>query len=143
MQTTDWSHLPNAKHIDWVLSSIVTYPALWRESWLSVKGSQPDAVWSDAWCAAHGIVDDAGAIKILDEVIDQVRGITSNSQTMWAIKDVLLALIAYDDCAYMIESDIGELKLIAAFGDPRAILLLPACVVFNEIKLLTNASTVL
>jgi hypothetical protein len=45
------AHLHNVKYIDWVLSSIVTYPALWRESWLSVKGSQPDAVWSE--CTGH------------------------------------------------------------------------------------------
>jgi len=34
----------------------------------------------------------------------------------------------------MIESEVDEIKIFAKLGDPRAILLLPACIVFNETK---------
>ena len=51
-----------------------------------------------------------------------------------AVRDAIAALIAYDDCAYMLESEVGELKILAALGDPRAILLLPACIAFSSIK---------
>jgi hypothetical protein len=34
----------------------------------------------------------------------------------------------------MLDSDPGELAILAAFGDPRAVLLLSACKVFHSIK---------
>ena len=46
----------------------------------------------------------------------------------------IIALIAYDDCAYMLESDLGELRMLAKLGDLRAILLLSAREVFNMEK---------
>ena len=53
----------------------------------------------------------------------------------WAVaRDAILALVAYDDCAYMLDSDPGELAILAAFGDPRAGLLLPACKALQSIK---------
>ncbi len=48
--------------------------------------------------------------------------------------DAIAALIAWDDCAYMLDSNPGELAIIAALGDPRAILLLPACTIFSKEK---------
>jgi len=56
-------------------------------------------------------------------------------EAVWgAVGDAILALIAYDDCAYMIESEVDEIKILAKLGDQKAILLLPACIVFNEIR---------
>ena len=49
--------------------------------------------------------------------------------------DTLLALIAYDDCAYMLDSDPGELAILAKFGDRRAVLLLGACKVFSQLNI--------
>ena len=51
-----------------------------------------------------------------------------------SMNDTLLALIAYDDCAYMLDSDPGELAILAAFGDPRAVLILPACEILHSCK---------
>ena len=48
--------------------------------------------------------------------------------------DAIMALIAYDECAYMLDSDLGELGILVKFGDKRAILLLLACEVFNMEK---------
>jgi len=45
-----------------------------------------------------------------------------------------MVLIAYDDCAYMIESEVDEIKILAILGDQKAILLLPACIIFNETR---------
>jgi hypothetical protein len=52
----------------------------------------------------------------------------------WGARQAMLALVAYDDCAYMLDSDPGELAILAKFGDPRAILLLSACKVFHSLK---------
>jgi hypothetical protein len=56
------------------------------------------------------------------------------------IKRSVVALFAYDDCGYMIETEVDEIKMLAKLGDKRAILLLPACIVFNEIKTLTKSA---
>lgn len=49
----------------------------------------------------------------------------------WA-QGAIMALIADDNCAYMLDSDPEELAIIAKLGDPRAILLLPACIRFKR-----------
>ena len=46
----------------------------------------------------------------------------------------VLGLIMYDDCAHMLDSDPIEIAILAALGDPRAALLLPACKVFHSSK---------
>ena len=132
MTQTEWAHLPNAKHIDWVLASIKAHPEKWdaardmayvAASWYEARKAASDAAYDAAWTAA----------------IDAARSAARDAgwdAAWYAASDAILALIAYDDCAYMIESEIGELKIIAAFGDQRAILLLPACIVFNETKVL-------
>ena len=136
MTQTEWSHLPNAKHIDWVIASIKVNP----EKWLSARQTR-----GKVWDAALDAIDDAGRYETFDAartvVFDAVWNVAG---ALWAASDAaldtIIALIAYDDCGYMIESEIGELKIIAAFGDSRAILLLPACIVFNETKALTTDS---
>jgi hypothetical protein len=74
-----------------------------------VKKQGRNAIWDAAWWAAR-------------------------NTPQYAAMDAIVALIAYDDCAYMLESDPGELAILAAFGDPRATMLLPACKVFHSLK---------
>jgi hypothetical protein len=57
------------------------------------------------------------------------------SAAYYAARDAIVALIAYDDCAYMLDSDPGELEILAKFGNEKAILLLPACKAFAAIKI--------
>jgi hypothetical protein len=127
--TTAWAHLPNAKHIDWVLESLKTDPDKWFATGATWRGA-----WREAWLGVAGASNAAqGAVwnAALDAVLDAAQGLT-RSASRTASRGVILALITYDDCAYMIESDVGELKILAAFGDTKAILLLPACIVYNE-----------
>jgi len=135
MTQTEWAHLPNAKHIDWVIASLKAHPQKWNAAryeafdaawyagrtaaWDATRDAARDAARNAAWGAAWGAAWDAAW--------DAARG---------AAFDAIAALIAYDDCAYMIESEVGELKIIAKLGDPRAILLLPACIIYNETKVL-------
>ena len=140
---TSWSHLSNAKHIDWVIASLKVHPGKWAAARLSIRDAAVPAAYNaarvaaryNAWyvvyhaaCnAARGKAWEAARIAAFDAAWDAAYE---------AAADAIIALIAYDDCAYMIESEIGELKIIAAFGDQRALLLLPACIVFNETKVL-------
>ena len=121
MTQTAWAHLPNAKHIDWVIASVKAHPKKWVAAW----GVKRDAAWAAARDAAKGVKRDAAWYAAKEVAGDNVWN---------AADDAIIALIAYDDCAYMIESEVGELKIIAAFGDQRAMLLLPACIVFNKTK---------
>ena len=117
MTTTIWAHLPNAAHIDRVIASVQAHPEHWADSWDTTWS----AVRSSAWDAARDLLIKQGRYSVWVEV----RGVRD------ATWDAILALCAYDDCAYMLDSDPGELAILAAFGDPRAVLILPACKIFN------------
>ena len=119
MTTTAWAHLPNAVHIDRVIASAKANPEQWADSWDTTWS----AVRSSAWDAARDLLIKQGRYWVLLEV-PAVRDAT---------RCALLALFAYDDCAYMLDSDPGELAILAAFGDPRALLLLPACKAFHSL----------
>ena len=147
MTQTEWSHLPNAKHIDWVNASLKANPGNWTAAWDAVWDAAYDAVRDEAWY----VVCDEARTKAFDAARTAARTAayytardaarTAATEAAFdAATDAIVALIAYDDCAYMIDSEMDELKILAKLGDQRALLLLPACIVFNETKALTNAS---
>ena len=115
MTTTPWAHLPNAVHIDRVIANVSPH--------CRAVG------WDAAWWAARVLLIKQGRYPVWLES----RAVAWNA-AQDAVWDAVLALIAYDDCAYMLDSDPGELAILAKFGDPRAILLLPACKAFHSLK---------
>ena len=134
--TTQWAHLPNAAHIDRILVSLQENPDHWNEadvmrgnqwdkSWWTVRHEllkqQRYAAWDAAWRAAWNTPPTMAQLEVRAKVQDVVLG-------------AVIALVVYDDCAYMLDSDPGELAILAAFGDPRAILLLSACNTFHSLK---------
>ena len=137
MTQTEWAHLPNAKHIDWVIASVKEHPEKWDAVWVAAyyaaRGATFDAARDAAFDAARTAACDAGRNAAWgaawgaawDAAWDAARG---------AAFDAIAALIAYDDRAYMIESDVDEIKILAILGDQKARLLLPACIVYNETK---------
>jgi len=132
MTQTAWAHLPNSKHIDWVIASLKVHPKKWAAAWNAARNVAWYAASDAAWGAARDAARDAAYDAAFDAADDAAFD-AADDAACDAACDAILALIAYDDCAYMIESEIGELKIIAAFGDQRAILLLPACIVYNEL----------
>ena len=142
--TSAWAHLPNAAHIDRVIASVLSNPVQWTETWVMVHGFGRVPEYNAAWDAAHDILKEHGRYTEWTESWVMVHGFEREawSKAWYAARDAvrgaawgaILALIAYDDCAHMLDSDPGELAILAAFGDPRAILLLYACKVFHSIK---------
>ena len=131
MTQTAWSYLPNAKHINWVLASVKAHPEKWEAAYNAAYNAARIAAWNAARIAAWNAARIAARIAAYDAAFDAAR------EAAWvAADDAIVALAAYDDCAYMIESEVDELKIIAAFGDQKAALLLPACIVYNETKVL-------
>ena len=121
-----WDHLPNAKHIDWVLASVKQYPDIWdaahSETWgaarIAAQNAALDAALRAAWSAARHAAWDATWNAAID-----------------AAWDAFLALIAYDDCATLLDMPSEQLKTWALLTEqPTAILLLPAVIVRERIS---------
>ena len=138
---TAWAHLPNAVHIDRVIASVKAHRNQWAEAWSKVQDAGRTAEWWEVRVAACNMVKKQGRNAIWD------AGRTAEYNAAWlvawetALETALavawyavLALVAYDDCAYMLDSDPGELAILAAFGNTKAVLLLPACKVFHSSK---------
>ena len=130
MTTTKWAHLPNAVHIDRVLASAKANPGQWTQR------RRVCASWSVAW----DVLTNQGRLAVWDAVWGAERVEAWEASRYFAqyasryfAQYAILALVAYDDCAYMLDSDPTELAILAAFGDPRAVLLLPACKVFHSL----------
>ena len=160
--TTTWAHLPNAAHIDRVIASVKANPEQWL--WRHGVQLDRLAAWNAArqvvrvqsrnteWDAAQQAAREAGwsAQIAAREAARHTSWLAARSvllaqgrEAAWAVardaawnavRDAILALIAYDDCAYMLDSEPGELAIVAEFGNRNAILLLPACKAFHSIK---------
>lgn len=124
---TEWAHLPNARHIDWVLDSLKASPhewdatrdATWDATWVAAW----DAAWGAAWDAAWGATRDAAWVAAWVAVWGAARD---------AARGACAALIAWDDSADVLLMPVDAVRLLDKCGDPRAVLLLPAVVVRNK-----------
>jgi hypothetical protein len=136
---SEWKDLPNAKHIDRVLASVKTHPEVWGafrvvshelstifdsvrdKAWHAIRAKE----WSAAWNAVQNTV--------LDATREQSNFLLSHARvSAWF---VLTALVAYDDCEWMLGISSEKLRVWSELTqNPAAILLLPAVVVFEEIE---------
>ena len=104
MKTTKWAHLPNAKHIDWVIASVKANPDAWSAAWNAAYDAARHAVWDAASDVAYV-----------------------------AAKDSILALVTYDDCEKYLDMTPDELQVWAVLSnDPAAILLQPMVQVMQK-----------
>ena len=130
---SEWSHLPNAHHIDWVLKSVKENDQLWVAGRYRAFDA---AVWS-ARREAIQAARNAGRYDTLDATMGVARGRGSSKarDVMWS---PLLALVAYDDCDQYLKMGYEKLQVYAALSEkPQAILLLP--MVGIQEKLYQNA----
>ena len=127
--TTKWSHLPNAAHIDAVIASVKANPDEWYAA--------ADAAWGAAWDAARGVA--------LDAAYDAARGAAwdAAADAAWdaawdaaadAAWGAILALVAYDDCAHMLDSEPDDLRILSKLGSHAATLMIPASIAFKSIR---------
>lgn len=102
----------------------------------------------DAWHSFHQEVGTDVFSDAYDTVIRKVGLASAHVLIARLSKDILphtnvglncvTALLAYDDCGYMLDSHPGELEILAKFGDGRAILLLSACQVLHGIQVIID-----
>ena len=130
---SDWSHLPNAVHIDRVIQSIKSHPEVWSlpRGWDIAWSAAYDAARGAAWGAARGAAWEAAWDAAWDAAWIAARA---------AARGSILALIAYDDAAKYLDMPSDQLKMWAILSeDPAAVLLLPAAIVCEKISELETA----
>jgi hypothetical protein len=139
-----WDHLPNAHHIDWVIASVKQHTEIWDKSW--------HAAWSITESSTRFTAQIAARIAVQDPSRDSARvaaysmtfglgveGIAS-LEAYYSARDAILALIAYNDCAVLLDMSIEQLRMWATLTEqPAAVLLLPAVIAREQIAQLETA----
>ena len=152
--TKEWSHLPNAEHINWVLDTLKKNPDVWNAAtdaaWRAAWDVSRAAAWNDVWRAAR----DAASAVTLDAVVDAAL---DAKYAAWAEWDAVAALVAWDDSSKLLDMSVEEVTRIAWDDSSKlldmsveevkglvkesnhaAVLLLPAVIVKNKLKELEN-----
>jgi hypothetical protein len=140
----EWSHLPNAKHIDRIIESVKSHTKVWD----ATRDATRDAAFSASWKAAR--VWDAACYAAYNAAQDAAQGVAQGAAcsavsiaawdvtwnaAYYAARGSILALIAYDDAAKYLTMPSEQLKTWASLTEePAAILLLPAVIAFEKIR---------
>ncbi len=126
--TTTWEHLPNAVHIDRIKGSVIANPKQWADAYNSIPKTDTfyvmrNAAWELIWRKLM-------VTKLTWDIVWDPSCGTPWDPSWHAVA----ALASYDDCADMLDYDPDFLAIIAALGDERAIMLLPACIALSKEK---------
>ena len=127
MTPTAWADLPNAKHIDLLLADLEKNPDKWSAARSAAWDAASDAAWTAAWTAAWDAVWDAARGDAMSAASDAAW-----DAAMTAGCGALLALIAYDDCAYLLDEKPEHVQMLALLGNEKALLLYQACVALQK-----------
>ena len=112
-----WQHLPNASHIDWVIGSVKTHSREWADAHNAARDAARAEAWNAAWNAARDAALDADRSAAWNAALDAAR------DAAW---EVILALVAYDDCDQYLSMSYEQLLTYAILSErPQAVLLLP------------------
>ncbi len=128
---SEWSHLPNAKHIDWALESVKANPEKWKAAWDAARG----AAWGAAWTASSAAWKAAWGAARRDAARDAAMNAawTASSAGWNAAWSAISALVAWDHSVKYLKMTPDQLRVWYALSDdPACILLLPAVMVLQE-----------
>ena len=134
---TEWSHLPNAAHIDALLDNLALYTNEFNGTSQPAKATAKDMVLdaamimrrnaarSAAWTAIWHTASDSATEPARSVVWTAVYQARKASATAPAY-DAILAFVAYDHCACYLTMTPDELRVWSALSsNPACILLLP------------------
>lgn len=128
MTTTAWAHLPNVEQIDRVLAHLKAHPERWSTARSAAWDMVSDVAWSAARNVAWNTADDAARSAARDALVNTIWN------TSWpTIRDAVLALATYNDCAHYLDLPPGAVRVAASAGIPAAILLLPAVIAMESV----------
>ena len=146
-----WESLPNAKHIDAILADLQHRPLAWAKAWRQLVDSELEESEmgtsrraderASARQAAIAAAEASSRSDILVKAERAVRGaeiadelgIASNMAAQVVALDAVRAIIAWDDCAYMLDLPLDSMRPLAGYGRalPQAVLLLPAVIAMS------------
>lgn len=146
---SEWSHLPNAKHIDDLIRSVKDHFPEWQDhlpvhplrytafstTWNFLHITDPVS-WDDV--APLNSAYTAARAKLVKVVYDKPRRsrVGVDIAVLRPQLDAILALTFYNDCPKYLSMSADELQVwIALSENPAAILLLPVVTVYEKIKL--------
>jgi len=153
--TTAWADLPNAKYIDMIMYSLKKDNAARDAAYNAARDAVSDAAWVAAMDAAYNEAKGAAYKAARDAARDAAWGAAwdaawgSAYNAAWgaawgaawdAVRDAVRALIAWDDCGYLLDEKPEDVKKLALLGNQAAVLLYPACIALNKSKELENSS---
>ena len=127
MTKTDWRALPNAAHIDRILAHVKANP----DKWIAASNSAWDAASDAAWNAACDAAWEAARHAACDAAWEAARHAATGAACDAAISAILV-LIAWDDCAYLLDQKPAHVKIMALLGHQAAILIEPAVIAMYE-----------
>ena len=122
----EWSHLPNAGHIDRILAHLKANPEKWSAAGDAAYYAAGIAAYSAAGAAAWDAAGDAAGVAW-----DAAWGAAGGAAWYAAYNAAgyaILALIAYDECAYLLNMKPDQVRVLAHLGARGAWLLLPAVI---------------
>jgi len=158
---SEWSHLPNAQHIDRVIASLKKHKDIWSASWRASHDAVHDAAWSAIRSATRDAAEGADRLDVWYATQDAVYGTISTPELVLgraaararlrrqlqrrrlasgsAARAAILALVVYDDCEQYLNMHSKQLRVWATLTEhPAAVLLLPAVTAFERIKKLES-----
>jgi hypothetical protein len=135
--TTDWHHLPNAQHLDRIIADLNANPDNWARAFNAVSYAVRDAAWDAAWDDARSAAWDAAWHQARDAALDADWDADWDGVSVWhaascAARSAIVALITWDDTGDYLDLPVERVRVLAALGDQRAILMLPAVIAFEK-----------
>lgn len=130
---TAWAELPNAEHIDRIIVELKTdyrrWDTAWEwgESWEAVADEPRQA----AWAATNAATRAAAWESVVWEAQNAVSDLISHRAWDVAV-DAFIALIAWDDCAHLLDTEPEQVRVLGLMGHQPAILLLPATIALSK-----------
>jgi hypothetical protein len=142
-----WAALPNADLIDRVLHHVQYHMTLWalanqdQARWNSVHTvGAADTAWDVVNAAGRDVMAHAAIDRVSDVCWTVMRSYPEHDTShdaacrlyvaaRYAVSDVVLALVAWDDCAELLTLSPNQLRMMERLGHPGAILLWPAAAV--------------
>lgn len=133
---SEWSHLPNAALIDRVIASLAANRDAWHPAHsvvtLEARKATPYQIWKPAWTTARSILTDKGLFWAFDAARERARAARRWDSSTGVASDAILALVAYEDCGYLLDERLEHVLLLASLGVESAVLMLPACAAFAK-----------
>jgi hypothetical protein len=127
---SEWSNLPNARHIDWVIQSMRTN----HEHWPTNKSGTWDMAWNMAWEEVYIAVYAMERSAISDAALKMVLKVAPLPFDVAMASGSVMALIAHDDCEQYWNMASDQLQSWATLTEQsQAVLLLPAVIARERI----------